>query len=173
MSERLSSMLLLAAGLLFALFVLSKIIPFRVRDGAAQAARKRLAEIKARAADHARPAAERAAALREAATLALEELRRPGLAASLARRAERLEPGSAEGLGLLAAALRRQSRYRALERLLWQRLTGAGAGTLEQRGLEQRALDELIKLYEGPLDRPEIATALRRWPGRTPSAPPA
>lgn len=163
MSERVSSLVLLVAGLLFALFVLSKIVPLRSRDGAARAARKRLAEIKARAADHTKSASERAAALREAATLALEELRRPGLAASLARRAERVEPGSAAGLGLLATALRRQSRYRALERLLWQRLTDGAP-----EALERRALDELIRLYEGPLDRPEIAAALRRWPARAP-----
>jgi hypothetical protein len=159
MSERMSNLLLLGAGVLFALFVLSKLIPLRARDGATRAARGRLGEIKARAADHARPAAERAAALREAATLALEELRRPGLAASLARRAERVEPGSAEGLGLLATALRRQNRYRALERLMWQRLTEASSAALERR-----ALDELVQLYEGPLGRKEIAAALRRWP---------
>jgi hypothetical protein len=159
MSERVSSLALLIAGLLFALFVLSKILPLPSRDGAARAARKRLAEIKARAADHTKPASERAAALREAATLALEELRQPGLAASLARRAERVEPGSAEGLGLLATALRRQSRYRALERMLWQRLVAAPPAAIERR-----ALEELVRLYEGSLDRPEIAAALRRWP---------
>jgi hypothetical protein len=168
MSERVSSLVLLVAGLLFALFVLSKILPLPGRNRATAEARKRLSEIKARAADRSRPAAERAAALREAATLALGELRRPGLAASLARRAERVEPGSAEGLGLLATALRRQSRYRALERLLWQRLTDA-----PPEALERRALHELIQLYEGALDRPEIAAALRRWPRQGSGGPSA
>ena len=98
--------------------------------------------------------------MRDAATIALEELARPSLAASYARRAERIDPGDAQAVSLVALTLRRAARYRALERFLWRRLAehapGAGRDSIER---------ELCALYEGPLRRPEIAAGLRRISG--------
>jgi hypothetical protein len=146
------------AGAAFVLFLLFKLLrPQGGRGAAARAARERIAAAQRRGADRTATPALRAAALREAALIALEELRSPNLASSYARRAQRLDPGSAESLGLLANALRRASRYSALERLLWRRLAD---GDL-QTDTYGRALDELIDLYEGPLKRPDVSRALR------------
>jgi len=153
------SLALLIAGLVFLLFLLLKLLgPPGTRGQAARAARERIAAAKRRASDGALSAAERAAALREAALIAMEELRRPGLAASYARRAERLDPDAAEGLALLSLTLRGAARYQALERLLWRRLAAAEP----RAAATERALHELLSLYEGPLRRPEVARALRR-----------
>jgi len=158
MTEGMRSVAVVAAGLAFVAFLLFKLLALPARRGALNAGtRDRLADAKRRGGDHAATAEQRAAALREAAVLALNELRRPSLAASYARRAERLDPQNAESIGLLATALRRASRFVALERLLWRRL----ADDLPHSTSYFRALDELIALYAGPLKRPEIANALR------------
>ncbi len=158
MSEQVGHVVLLAAGALFVAFVFLKLLA-PVRGGAAQGreGKRRIAEAMARARDRALTAAQRAAALREAAAIALE-IGRPGLASSYAHRAERLDPHDAAAVGLLATALRRASRFRALERLLWRRIAGGDAG--DEGGT--RALQELIALYDGPLKRPEIAAGLRK-----------
>jgi hypothetical protein len=146
------------AGAAFVLFLLFKLLrPHGGRSPAAREARERIAAARERGAAHATSNAERAAALREAALIALEELRSPNLASSYARRAERLDPGNAESVGLLATTLRRASRFVALERLLWRRLADGDRKAETYR----RALDELIALYEGPLRRPEVGRALR------------
>lgn len=118
---------------------------------------QKLAEAKKRAREAGDPAA-RAGALRDAAHVALEDLGRPNLAATYARRAERADPTSAESVGLLALALRRAARYRALEQQLWRKLAEDG----EPDAARERAFDELLALYEGPMSRPEQARALRR-----------
>jgi hypothetical protein len=152
-------MALLGAGVLFALFVLAKLLRPRARRTPAQrAAAERLNALKQEARVAERSASERAALLRSAAGIALDELERPGLAASLARRADRLDPNQAEAVGLLALALRKQARFAALERLLWRKLADAPAPAVAQR-----AREELERLYEGPLKRPEVAAALRRF----------
>lgn len=151
--------LLLGAGVLFALFLLLKML--RPRLGRAAVQRDvvdRLSGLRRQATDSALPPAERAAALRSAAGIALDELGRPGLAASYARRADRLDPEQVDTVGLLALALRKQARFGALERLLWRKLADASAPAVVQR-----AREELVGLYEGPLRRPEVAAALRRW----------
>ena len=74
-------------------------------------------------------------------------------------RAERLDPNDVEAVGMLAVSLRRAARYRALERFLWRRLAG---GPEPDRAGYERAFSELLKLYEGPLRRPETAEGLRR-----------
>jgi hypothetical protein len=159
MSEQARSLALVLAGIAFVVFLLAKLLlPRGVSRSGRRAEQRRLMEAQGRARDHALPVADRAAALRDAAAIALDELRRPGLAASYARRAERLDPRDGEAVGLLASALRQAARFRALERLLWRRL---GEGEPSDAGHE-RALRELISLYEGPLKRPEIATGLRK-----------
>ncbi|NOY89986.1 MAG: hypothetical protein GXP55_02165, partial [Deltaproteobacteria bacterium] len=81
---------LLAATALFALFVLFKSrYSLAGKDPARRAARVRFGEAKARARVARDDPAARAEALREAALVALEELGRPNLAASYARRAAR------------------------------------------------------------------------------------
>ncbi len=161
MTPEIASAGLAIAGALFVLFVVAKLMgalgPFG-GGGGSHEARARLAEARRRARDRASPPAARAAALREAAAIAIEDLGRPSLAASYAYRAERIEPGDAGAVAFLAAALRGASRYRALERFLWQRLAAAGADATAGRAI---ALGELIALYEGPLRRPEIAAGLR------------
>jgi len=158
-----ASIALVSAGLLFVVFMLVKLLRPPVALEEARQARRTIAAAKKRARDRALPAAERAAALREAALAALDGLSRPGLAASYARRAERLDPEDALAIGLRADALRRASRYRALERMLWRRL----AADVPESPALTRAHDELLALYEGPLRRPEIAQALRKLRGPT------
>jgi len=81
-----------------------------------------------------------------------------GSPAALARRAERFDPENPESFRLLTNSLRRTSRYRALERMLWRKLTSATPDGVVCRA----SLDELVALYQGPLGRPEIAAGLRR-----------
>jgi hypothetical protein len=151
---------LVVAGLLFVAFLLFKLLAHRLPmggDDRARASRRELSEAKRLSRNRNRSPAERATALRAAALTALDGLGRPGLAASYARRAERLDPSAAESVGLLARALRRGSRYRALERLLWRRIARGGV----DEGYH-KAFAELLALYEGPLRRPEVVEALRR-----------
>jgi hypothetical protein len=157
-SDSIRGFALVAAGAAFVLFLLFKLLrPLGGRSAAARAARERVADARKRGADRSTGAPARAAALREAALIALEELRSPNLASSYARRAERLDPNNAESVGLLATTLRRASRFVALECLLWRRLADGDRSGEPYR----RALDELIALYEGPLERPEVGRALR------------
>ncbi|HEX2672766.1 MAG TPA: hypothetical protein VHM25_17905 [Polyangiaceae bacterium] len=159
------SLLLLIAGAVFFLYLVTRMLaPSEVlRDESFFAARRRIAECKRRARDSSLSAADRAAALREAAIAALESLRRPALAASYARRAERLDPQNPDSLGILARALTQGSKYQALERMLWRWLAEEPATSPTYA----RAFDELVALYDGPLNRPEMATSLRRM--RAPS----
>jgi hypothetical protein len=155
---------LVVVGLCFVAFLLFKLFrPSRAKSAEWHQAKRLVADAKRRARDRGADPAKRAAAWREAALSALEGLDRPSLAASYARRAERLAPDDSEAVGLLALSLRRASRFRALERFLWRRL--AGGPDDESAGYE-RAFNELLKLYEGPLRRPETADALRRMRGR-------
>ena len=160
MSDATRSLLLVLAGVAFVAFVLFKPrFARRARTPAAVAARKAIAAAKQRARDVSASASTRAAALRDAASLALNELAQPGLAASFARRAEKLDPQNEATFGLLASSLHRASRFRALERMLWRRLGSANP----TEGEYQRTLEELIALYQGPLKRVEIASALQRF----------
>jgi hypothetical protein len=153
------SVALLIAGLLFVVFVVAKLVAPERRGGPqARVARQRIADARRRASDRGLPSAQRAAALREAALVALQDLDRPNLAASYARRADRLDPHDPGAIALLSTALRAATRFRALERLLWRRVADA-----EPFGeTAERAMQELLSLYDGPLNRPEIARALRR-----------
>ena len=159
MNAQAQSVALLIAGLLFVVFVVAKLIaPDRRGGPQARVARERIADARRRASDRGLPSAQRAAALREAALVALEDLDRPNLAASYARRADRLDPHDPGAIALLSTALRAATRFRALERLLWRRVADA-----EPFGeAAERAMRELLSLYDGPLNRPEIARALRR-----------
>jgi hypothetical protein len=102
--------------------------------------------------------AEKAAAYRDAARLALEELERPNLAVSLARRADRLDPTHGDGLGILVASMTGGERMRALERLLWRKLREVEPGSERHR----KIFGELLALYQGPLRDPDRAEALRK-----------
>ncbi len=158
MSSNLQDVLLLVGGGGFAVYVVLKVLTaIGLPPPPSSPFRKQLREAKRRASDRAAPASERAAALRDAARIALDAAR-PALAARYARRAERLEPAHPESLSLLAATLRRASRYRALEALLWRQLAEHESAS----GPYEHAFAELVSLYEGPLRRPETARALRR-----------
>ncbi len=158
MKTDLKSLLLLAAGTSFFVYLLTKMfMPRFGGDERLKAAHARLDTAKRAARDRTASPEVRAAALREAAVVALHELRRPELAASYALRSERLHPPDAEAVGLLAAALRKGEKYRALERILWRHLASNDGSAPAY----QRSFDELLSLYEGPLGRPEAAKVLR------------
>jgi len=169
MPEGATSWLIGAAVVLFVVYLVVKSRVSLVPQGPEVAEAKRsIAEAKRRARESAGDAKARARAWRDAATAALEGLHQPSLAASFARRAERADPDDAEALGVLALALRKSARLSALERLLWRRL----AADSQRHGLAyERALDELIKLYEGPLRRSERARVLRDLRARGGSPP--
>jgi hypothetical protein len=155
-----ASILLVIAGVLFAVFLLLKMFrPPAAKTPQWREAKRNIDEAKKRGRDKNRDAQQRAKAWREAALGALEGMQRPGLAASYARRAERLDPSDTETVQLLILSLRRAERYRALERFLWRRLASDPGDQVPAQG---RVMQELLKLYEGPLRRPEIAAALRR-----------
>lgn len=154
---------LLAAVLFFVAFLVvrSRIAIFR--DPELASARKRLGAAKQRARQAKEDPSARAAAYREAATIALDELGRTGLAASYARRADRAHPEGKHSLQLLARAMSRGQRHRALEKLLWRRLDDTD---LESERA-QAIVEELVRLYEGPLRRRATASVLRRlWDRR-------
>ncbi len=155
-----ASILFVLVGVLFVAFLLFKLVrPSFLRRTNKHEVKRKIADAKRRARIPGADPKQSASAWREAALAALEGLNRPSLAASYARRAERLDPDDEEAIGLLAIALRRAARYRALERFLWRRL----ADHPNQKGAGyERTIDELVCLYEGPLRRPEMARALRR-----------
>jgi hypothetical protein len=161
MKTDVQSLLLLLGGAGFAAFFLVKLmVGLSGRGDGFDEARRRVLQVKRRAGDRSLSGTERAALLREAAGLALEGMGRPSLAAALARRAEKLDPGNPDAVGLVAMALRRGARYSALERLLWQRMADQDGPATP--GFE-RSFEELLALYEGPLHRPETAKVLRRF----------
>ncbi len=153
------SLALILGGFLFVAFLLFKLFrPSATDKQGIREAKQRIADAKRRARDKGADANQKATAWRNAANVALEDLGRPSLAASYARRAERADPNDEEAVGLLALSLRRAARFRALERFLWRRL----ASDSDQPGAGyDRAFEELLRLYEGPLRRPETAAALR------------
>jgi hypothetical protein len=155
-----ASILFVLVGVLFVAFLLFKLVrPSFLSRANKHEVKRKIADAKRRARLRDAGPRQSASAWREAAWAALEGLNRPSLAASYARRAERLDPNDAEAVGLLATALRRAARYRALERFLWRRL----ADHPDQKGAGyERTFDELVRLYEGPFRRPEMARALRR-----------
>jgi hypothetical protein len=162
------SLALAIAGALFLFYVLLKLryslLPAsaEVRD-----VKRRIQQAQVRAHDRNASAELRARAFCEAAQVALEELGRPNLAASYARRAQRVDPSLAEAVRLLSVSLQRGGRLRALERLLWRRLAREDAASPGY----QRAYDELVKLYSGPMKKPDRAAVLKRM--RTASIPPS
>ncbi|MEM9073910.1 MAG: hypothetical protein AAGE52_35790 [Myxococcota bacterium] len=153
--------ILIAVGVFGAFLLLKSRIPL-FRDPALVRARKSIAAAKQEARRSRGP--KRASAFRRAATLALEDLGRPALAASFARRADKADPTSPENVRLLARAMRSAERHRALERLLWRRLDEASIDS--ERG--NRIFQELLGLYEGPLRSRAQARVLRALKGYPP-----
>jgi hypothetical protein len=145
---------LVAIGLFVVFMLGSLLLRLPPRDPKKREAHGRWREAMARAKAAPTPE-EKAAALREASVIALEGLARPGLAASLARRAERVRP-SVEGARSLVRALEAGRRYAALERLIWRELETA-------EGERYDALFEsLLGFYEGIANAPERARVLRK-----------
>jgi hypothetical protein len=156
-----ASWVLLAAVILFVLFMLVKLRVPLTGPSERVEAKRRLGDVKQRVRDAHDDPQGRARALREAANVALEELGQPNLAASYARRAERADPEDTSAVHVLAVALRRANRYRALEKLLWRRLANAPPGPVYER-----AFEELLSLYEGPMRRRAQAKVLRELRAR-------
>lgn len=145
---------LLAAALLFVLFVVAQaLLPALIGRGKLGEANVRLSSTIARATGNA-DLAERAAGLREASTLALTELRRPRLAVRYALWALEAAPGDPANVPVLAAAMMRAKRLRALERHLWELMD-------EHPAVLAAAYDALLELYDGPMKTPERARVLR------------
>ncbi len=145
---------LLSAVALFLLFVIVKLRFPLFADPAMVDARKKMIDAKKRAREQS--GAERARAWRQAADIALEDLGRPNLAASYARRAYRADPDDGESLAVVSRAMIRARRYGALEKLLWRRL--AKDPTPERR---EHLFAELLRLYDGPMRRPSQAKVIR------------
>ncbi len=156
---------LVAAVLLFVVFLLFKAtVGLRPRDPAMAEARRRIGEAKLRARAAGTDTEARVRAWLEAARIARDELARPRLAASFAHRAVKFGPNDVEAIGTMAQCFREAKRYRALERFLWRRLDGdAGPGY-------DRAFDELLSLYEGPMRKRERAHALQKLKARASEA---
>ncbi len=153
---------LLAAVVLFLGFLLLKSrVALLPRDPAVVEARRRIAEAKRRARIAGPDRKLRASAWLEAAAVALQELEDPALSASYAKRASRAAPDDASAVAAVIGALRASGRHRALERYLWRRLQGPTGEAYD------RAFEELLALYEGPLRRPERAAALRALRARS------
>lgn len=146
------------------LFVIFLAVKSRLSGGSeTKEAREKLARAKRSAREATTPIA-RAEAWREAARVALEELERPSLAASFARRAERDDPTNDEALPLLARTMRSASRHQALTKRLWRRLAEQPLDSPHA----DRLMMELVALYEGPLRRPAQAKVLRElWAQRS------
>lgn len=147
--------LLVAVGLFLAFLVLKSRISFGPRAAGASAARKQLAEAKARALSAANDGTARGAAWRDAAAVAMDQLGRPMLAAGFALRAHRADPDNADSVVILARSLTGARRLRTLEKVLWQRLGGTPGAAYEA------AFTALVEAYEGPMRRPLWASALR------------
>jgi hypothetical protein len=145
----------IVAALLVAYVVFAGIAPMLRRRSATADARARMSSAIAQGSDAKRSSAERARSFTAAAKTALEDLRRPRLAARYAEWAHRLAPDDEEIVALCVSALTAARRYHALERLLWSSLA-------EARDVRTSpALLALEKLYEKHLARPERARALR------------
>lgn len=149
------SLFFAAAG--FAIYLGWRLYLALIRPADNAKARRRYRELRAASRAEENPKI-KASLYLEAARCALRELERPNLAASLARRSERLDPSSDEALPLLVEAMLSARRHHALERLLLRRLD-----RLRQDELSYRpTFDALLALYEGPLRLPEKAKLLRR-----------
>jgi hypothetical protein len=161
------SWLYIAVFALFLTYMLGKLkLSLASASPEAREAKRQIEDAKRRARQAGRTAKERADAWREAAMIALEQLERPNLAASYARRAERADPDDAAAVRVLSLTMREAGRLRALERLLWRRLAQVPQGAAFTRTFE-----ELIALYAGPMKRPDRAVVLRRL--RSGSIPPS
>jgi hypothetical protein len=128
------------------------------RDPLREPGRERLKAARRRIREAGKDRAALEDALREAALIALDELKRPELAARFARRADTFSPGSGASVETVVRTMRAAGRYPALERLLWRKLDAAEPGTERH----DRIFEALLDLYDGPLNRPYQAAALRR-----------
>ena len=137
---------LIIATVLFVAFMVVRVWPARRREGGGQArsdlalARKKL--------EGATTDEERVAALCEAGDAAARLVGGSGRAVQYYLRAMKLAPGSVELIERAAKSLAR--RPRGLETLLWRRL-GTDAWSPSEMPSVVAALDQLAKLYAGPL----------------------
>lgn len=149
--------LLIGGAVIFLGFVaLQAMWPLSGSRGDRKAARDKHSAAVSRGSDKARSEAERSTSLVEAGRIALDELKRPRLAARHAEWAHRLTPTSHAVIDLLLETLPKARRLRALERLLWLSADAEGSKGSHARGA-------LIRLYEGPMKLPARARALRHW----------
>jgi hypothetical protein len=158
---------LLAATAVFLLFLGWKLRPRVGPSGSTKA--KLLQEARARI-SAAKTDDERALALCDAGDACTRGLGGSDSAVGYYLRAMRAAPRSADLVSRASAGLAR--RPRALESLLWRRL-GAEPWTGDMAGSARVALDDLAKLYAGPLHNAPRARALehaRALLGAKPSA---
>jgi hypothetical protein len=149
--------LLLAAACLFVLFVLSQaVLPAVMRRGPRREVQARLTSAVTSGTNASRSASDRAASFREAADIALRDLKKPRLALRYARWAHDADPSDAANIELLAKAMMRAGRHRALERHLWRSLDAHA-----DEASFNAAFTALLALYNGPMKAPERARVLR------------
>ncbi|MGB0680348.1 MAG: hypothetical protein ACPGUV_11860 [Polyangiales bacterium] len=167
---KVSPWILLACLAVFAVFLLlkSRIALQRGADERKEA-RRRLGAARQRAMQ-AEDAAARAEALCEAATIALDELQRPQLAALLARRAARLAPTTSSAWTAICRALEKAGRNRDLEGVLWRRLAALVHDGPKLDSEFAALLERLIHVYAGPLRRAGRAEVLRALAQHLPEA---
>ena len=134
------------AAAAFALLMLWRARPVMRRRDASDATRASLREAQGRIEAAATDAA-RALALCDAGDVCAASVGRAGSAAAYYQRAFRTDPGSLAVLERALLAFAR--RPRALEGLLWRRL--AQGPWSEHPAVVARAVEELAKLYAGPL----------------------
>ncbi len=152
--------MVVAAIVLFLAFIGLKLFEPKKKDRASKEAWKQFYSARRRA-RKASDNADKARAWQEAADIALNDLRKPRLAAKLALRSEKLLPGvHAPVFDAVAQTLRKVGRYSALERYLWERLATA------QGESWKRSFSQLVSLYEGPLRKENWAKALTRIHGQ-------
>lgn len=150
----------IAAAFLVAYVVFAGVAPTMRRRRASAPARTRLSKSITEGSDGKRTPQERARAFTTAAKTALEDLRRPRLAARYAEWAHRLAPTDPEIIALTVTALTASRRHHALERLLWSSLAAATDARASP------ALTALEALYDKQLARPDRAKALRALAAR-------
>ena len=149
--------LIVVAALFVAFTIFQAVVPALVRRRDKREAISKVKREVARSRDASLSDEARAAALCEAAKIALEELESPRAAAKHVKNALDRQPNHGAGVVLAIAALNRARAHRVLERLLWRALD-AGLGPDD----EKQAWDALLSLYEGPLKAPERARVLAR-----------
>jgi hypothetical protein len=148
---------LVAATIVFVVFLAWKLRPAAIGSGGSGAGKRAALKAAKQRVEAAKSDEERALALCDAGDAAATGLAGGDSAVGYYLRAMRTNPRSAELVARAAKGLARKPR--ALESLLWRRL-GAEPWNGGGEGAARAALDELARLYAGPLRNAPRARAM-------------